>query len=170
MKMRQLILSLMTVSSMIFGGQAFAQEEGKVGVGFVLGDPTALSFKYFMANDRAFDIQGSINGNDYFLVWSDYLFHYPRYFGTSHRFLELLSPYVGIGVIGALASKSDHDRGSYFDKRDDDFALGARVPFGIEWFWDKAPIAVGLEIVPGIIVAPATRGLLQGGLTLRFYF
>lgn len=164
--LKSIIFAMVLVGSV----NLWAQEDKNLGVGFILGEPTALSLKYYTSEETAFDVQGSITGDEYFLFWADYLFHSPNFVKSDVPFFSRLNPYVGIGIIGAFASKSDHDRGNYFDKRDDDFAVGARVPFGVEWFWKRVPLAIGLELTPGVIVAPATQGILQGGLSLRFYF
>lgn len=141
-----------------------ARGESLFGVGFVLGEPTALSFNWYVNEEKAADLQFAILSDEYFLTYFDYTFHYP-----DMKFAQF-SPYFGIGAFGVFATQDDHPRGNYFDKRDDDFAVGARIPFGIEWLWKRAPLGIGLEIAPGIVVAPTTIGAIQGGLTLRFYF
>lgn len=154
--------------AVLFSFNAFA-DESKFGVGFIVGDPTAVSVKWFRTEERAIDAALSIVHNDYVIVWGDTLYHYPAALGKQ-KLIARISPYFGFGAIAAIASKSDHPKGNFFDKRKDKAAVGVRIPFGVEWIWDKVPLGIGVELVPGIIVAPATMGALQGGLSLRYYF
>lgn len=153
---------------LLFSAQAFAGEPS-LGLGFIIGDPTALSVKYYRSEESAFDAGLSIVHNDYVIFWGDHLYHYPAALGRQ-KLIARISPYFGFGVIAAIASKSDHPKGNFFDKRKDRAAVGVRIPVGVEFIWDKVPIGIGLELVPGVIVAPATMGALQGGLSLRYYF
>ena len=147
---------------------SFAAEH-KVGVGFVLGDPNALSAKYEFSGLHAVDAQISFS-NDYVLLYGDYHWRFPGIFQSDQKFVQQLTPYMGAGPVLVFASKGDHGKGNYFDKHDDRMALGARLPFGIEWRWDKVPLGVGLEIAPGVVVVPATTAFLHGGVTFRYYF
>lgn len=159
---------LFPIIAVLFSLNAYA-EDSHIGVGFIIGDPTALSVKYYRNEDRAFDGGISIVHNDYVIVWGDTLYHYPASLGKQ-KLIARISPYFGFGAIAAIASKTDHPKGNFFDKRKDRAAVGVRIPFGVEWIWDKVPLGIGVELVPGVIVAPATMGALQGGLTLRYYF
>lgn len=154
---------------LVLGLQAYAEGQ-KYGIGFVLGDPTAISGRYNISEDHAADLQVSFNRSYYVLVYGDYLFKFKGLFGHDTRFAEQLTAYTGAGPMAVFATKSDHDKGSYFDKRDDAVALAARIPFGIEWTPEKIPLGIGIELAPGVVVIPATAGFLQGGVTLRWYF
>lgn len=161
--MRFIISSLLLLAS-----PAFAADK-TFGVGFVLGDPTALSGKYNISATHAVDAQIAFS-SDYLLIYGDYHWRFPGIFNSDQKFVQQLTPYMGAGPALVFASKNDHARGNYFDKRDDRFALGARLPFGIEWMWDRVPLGIGLEIAPGIVVVPATTAFLHGGVTFRYYF
>lgn len=145
-------------------------DEKRFGIGFILGDPTAVSAKWYRSNERALDLQVSLNSSNYVLVYGDYLYHFTGILGQGDRFTERLSTYMGFGPLLAVGTKDDHPKGNYFDKRQDDYAFGVRIPFGVEWIWEKAPLGIGVELAPGVMIAPATKGLFQGGLTLRYYF
>lgn len=163
--MKHLVFAFMLLTSL----SAFASDK-KFGAGFILGDPTALSFRYDQTHERAWDAQLAFSVNDYVLIYGDYLVKFPDLFNSSDKFIEQLSPYAGIGPVFVMASKKDHSRGSYFDKRDDSFAMAVRIPFGIEWRYDKFPIGIGLEVAPGIVIMPNTDGFLHGGVSFRYYF
>lgn len=150
-----------------FSPIAFADD--KFGVGFKLGEPSSLSGKYIVDAKVAYDAQISFTTRDYLVIYGDRLFHFPDLI-TQNSMSERLSPYVGVGPLFVFQMRKDHDKGQYFNERDDKLAFGVRVPFGIEWMWEKVPLGIGLELAPGIMVLPATIGILQGGLSLRYYF
>ncbi|HVK62262.1 MAG TPA: DUF3996 domain-containing protein [Bdellovibrionales bacterium] len=147
-----------------------ATAKGDFGVGFILGSPTALSAKVLLADNKAVDFGLAFSSSEYFLIFGDYLVHFPEIIPPKNEFLRDLHPYIGIGPIFAFATDDDHDKDKYFDDRDDRFAFGIRVPFGIEWLYSKFPIGVSLELAPGITVVPATHGLLNAGIAIRYYF
>lgn len=164
--MKSLFLTFIIAFSAVHAQAA----EKKYGIGFILGDPTALSGKYNMSHEHAIDLQLAFNASDFLLVYGDYHWKFPGIFNSSDKFIQELTPYMGAGPVVAIASKKDHKKGDYFDKRNDSFAMGVRLPFGIEWVWDKVPLGIGLEIAPGIVVVPSTDGFLHGGVTFRYYF
>lgn len=161
------VWKLLVAALMLFSSSAFA---GKFGLGFILGEPVALSGKYSVDTDVAYDLQLSFSNHDYIVVYGDRLFQFPNLIPKSNDFFERLNPYVGVGPLLVFENKADHAEGQYFEKRGDKLAVGARIPFGIEWVWERVPLGIGLELTPGIVVLPATTGVLMGGLTFRFYF
>src|SRR6185503_18546567 len=70
---------------------------GVFGLGLILGEPTGISGKYWIRHDRAIDGTLSFSFNDYFLIQSDYLFHFHGLFGTRESFTQHLEPYLGLG-------------------------------------------------------------------------
>lgn len=142
----------------------------KIGVGVMLGDPTALSGKFFTGNHEAFDANLAFS-HDSILLFGDYLHHFPGKFGRKNEFIAALTPYVGVGPV--FAFNDDNDRGKndrYFGDEDDDFALGGRIPLGIEWMIPEFPVGLSVEIAPGLIVLPVTDGFIHASLIARYYF
>lgn len=152
----------------ILGISAHADEK-KLGLGFVIGDPTALSLRHNLTSEKAYDVQLAFPPGHYMLAYGDYLFQFHGILGSGNKFVDGLTPYVGVGALLATGTRHDHDKDGYFQERDDHLALAARIPFGIEWVWDKAPIGIGVELAPGIVVVPATNGFVNAGITLRYY-
>lgn len=156
---------------------SFAQADKTFGVGVLLGDPTALSGKLLFGTNQAVD--GGIAFSKYYtLIFADYLQQFPGALGKQNSFVARLTPYVGIGPLFAF-SDHDHDHDGkhnhhnhddYFGDDDDDFGLGARIPFGIEWMAPNIPLGVSLELVPGLMIIPHTDAFLQAGLAIRYYF
>lgn len=155
---------------LLYASVSAAAKDKDLGVGFVLGDPTALSVRHDLNRQNAVDAQLGFFSRHYLLLYGDYLFLFHDAFGRQNKFIAQLTPYVGVGGLFALGTNSDHDKGNYFHDRDDRLAIGVRVPVGVEWRWDKVPLGVGLEIAPGIAVIPGTTGFINAGLSLRYYF
>ncbi|MBX3020034.1 MAG: hypothetical protein KF799_00030 [Bdellovibrionales bacterium] len=164
--MKHILISLLLLTT-AFAAHA---EGKKYGVGFVLGDPSALSFRYDQTKEKAWDAQLAFSMSEYVLFYGDYLVKFPGVFNSEQEFVQQLTPYAGAGPVLVFASDNDHSRGSYFDKRSDSFAAGVRIPFGIEWRSDQFPVGIGLEIAPGIVILPNTDGFLHGGVSFRYYF
>lgn len=153
--------------------QAFAEGPG-LGVGLILGYPTALSAKYFTRTDKALDFGLAYDFDDYLLLHGDYLHHFRGVFKSDEKFVRALTPYVGVGPVLVFDTGNEdvHRRRGrdYFDDEDGDLALGLRIPVGLEWISDEFPVGVSLEIAPGIVVIPATDAFVQGGVAARYYF
>lgn len=156
-----LILSLalglgnLTTSS----AQAESARDRAFGLGVVAGVPTGFSAQYNLKSDQ------SINGglawafdSDWFQIWADYTWHFPRFVSSLVGEYSPIEAYVGVGATLLLFDKS---RGA-----------GAliRIPLGLDYKLSTAPIGFFFELVPGMIVAPKTDGELQGGIGARYYF
>jgi hypothetical protein len=144
----------------------------KFGLGFVLGDPTAITGKYFLTQEEALDFGLAFNFNNYILAYGDYLFHWPGGFDRSSLFLSQLNPYVGIGGLLVFFDRTYYGAGKKYSYYDESASVGfgARVPLGIEWNPSKPPLGVFIEIVPGIMLIPRTSGFFQAGIGVRYYF
>jgi hypothetical protein len=140
------------------------------GLGLMIGAPTGLSGKYFLAPDRAIDFGvgaiGYYNGRDGLHLHADYLWH-PVSLVSADAFE--LPFYVGIGArlfdFGCNGCK------------DNVAALGARVPFGIAFDFNNVPIDVFLELAVVVDVFvndyPGHDRLgadLNGAVGFRYYF
>lgn len=140
------------------------------GLGLMLGAPTGLSGKYFVAPDRAIDFGvgaiGYYRGRDGLHLHADYLWH-PVSLASTEPFE--LPFYVGIGA-------------RLFDFgcdgcNDNIAALGARVPFGIAFDFNNVPMDVFLElaVVVDVFVNDYPNhdrigADLNGAVGFRFYF
>lgn len=167
--MLKILLRSWMLLTFSFSAASASAASKQLGLGFILGNPTALSGKWYFAKEEAVDLQLAFNSDDYILIYGDYLLHFPGLFGRDNEFTDRLMPYAGVGPLTAIETGDRRGRGRYFDEDDDSFALGVRVPFGAEWMWDRVPLGIGVELVPGIMILPATKGVFQGGLTLRYY-
>lgn len=149
MKKATLLLALCLVIS----GMSFAKQ-GDFGIGVMLGEPSGLSLKIW-TGDRV-----AINGG---VAWSfvdpaslhihtDIIFHSYGLFNVERGELIL---YYGIG--GRLRLESDT-------------RVGLRLPVGLSYELDSAPIDFFLEIVPMLDLAPDTEGGIGGAIGVRYFF
>jgi hypothetical protein len=139
-----------------------AAEGSGTGIGFILGEPTGLSVKQWSGPNFAVDgaAASSVLGNHRALhlhadlLWHSYIF--PVTVGE-------LPLYYGIGARVKLAGNNN-------ELVDDDLRLGVRIPVGIEYLFDGAPLGAFLEAVPIVDLMPATGFNYNGAIGLRYYF
>ncbi|SMO49692.1 hypothetical protein [Gracilimonas mengyeensis] len=134
--------------------KAQTQEGGDLGIGVMLGEPTGLSFKLWN-NDRsalAFGAAWSFGAYDALHLHGDYLLH--SWFNEVDQ--GELAFYYGIGARFLFA--------------DPDSKVGVRVPFGLNYHIQDAPVDVFIEAVPILNLTPATEFDGNGALGIRYYF
>lgn len=139
-------------------GQPAVDGDATLGLGVVLGDPTALSLKGMLSGNDAVQIHagwrlGDPDGGRMTLV-VDYLRHFVVVNPAPTS--GALSPYIGVGGKVAVG-----DGGT---------VLGPRVPLGLSYYFGGVPIELALEVAPGLAVLPGTGFMIDGGLAARYYF
>ncbi len=149
----------------ILGFQSMASAKDW-GLGIVLGDPSALSAKYWTESTRALDFGLGWDSASQLYFFSDYLFHFPGGLDQM-RIPARLIPYVGVGALIKIYSDSVRKRN---DNNDSNLRLVARIPLGVEWMVQKFPLGVFGEIVPGLRISPSTTSDFGAGIGIRFYF
>ena len=130
---------------------------GKFGAGIILGEPTGASLKYFFNDTMAIDgaIGWSSHDNTDFYLHSDILWHNFDLIPVSQGRLPI---YFGVG---GLARFRDHNH---------DNEVGIRVPVGLSYMFDNAPVDIFVEIAPALDLTPGTRGEIEGGIGVRYWF
>ena len=138
--------------------------QGGLGLGIILGEPTGVSLKGWLDGTAAVDAAAawSFSGHDSFQLHADYLMHYFDVL-EADDLSGVLPAYIGIG--GRIRLKEEH-RGD----DDEDVTLGARIPFGMTYIPDSAPVDVFVEFVPILDLVPDTDFDLAAGFGARFYF
>ena len=141
-------LSLNTISH--------AQDADKdLGIGFMVGEPTGLTAKSWTGNGNAIDVgvAWSFGRYDAITLQADYLWHnYDIFSEVDEGSLPL---YYGIGGRLVLGENDSY--------------IGARIPVGINYLFEDAPIGLFLEAAPILNVAPSTDFDIDGTLGVRFY-
>ena len=134
--------------------KSFAQDEG-VGLGFMIGEPTGLSAKYWLDNDNAlaFGMAYSfVRSNNAVSIHADYLYHAFDIIKSNYR----IPLYYGFGARLRFVNDADN-------------SLGARGVIGVAWLSDNAPFDVFVEVVPVFNLFPSTALNLDAAIGARYY-
>lgn len=154
--------------------QASAQDSG-FGLGVMIGEPTGLSMKTWVASDRAlaFGVAWSLSRSRYLHVHADYLWHKMDLIHVNKGKLPL---YFGPGLrMRAWRDGHFHDHGRGHD-HDHDYDghghvdLSIRFPVGLAYLFEGAPVDVFLEVVPNLDLLPDTYVDFDGAIGGRFWF
>ena len=136
-------------------------EKGVLGVGLIVGEPTGVSAKYYLSDDRAIDmaVGGAIVGRG-IQAHADFLWH-PWILEQKESFA--LPLYLGVG--GRIL---DHNGGG-----DDDVHIGVRAPVGVLFDFTRVPLDVFGEVAG--VLDFRTEGdpfgvALNAGIGARYYF
>jgi len=150
-----IIVLLLSVAS------ANASTHDNFGVGFIIGEPTGFSLKYWLDEERAVDgaAAWSYSENDSFQLHGDYLIHNYDLFEA-----ENMPAYYGIG---ARLKLKDDDGGG---RNEHDPIFGIRVPLGVTYLFEEAPFDVFFELVPILDLTPKVELDINAAIGLRYYF
>jgi hypothetical protein len=126
----------------------------KLGLGFILGEPTGLSLKKWIGDTTAIDgsASWSFGRGSALQLHADYLLHLFNLFKVGRGKLPL---YYGLG--GRV-------------KFDDDSKAGIRFPLGISYILENEPLDIFFEVAPILNLAPRTEFDLNGAVGVRYYF
>lgn len=147
---------------------AHAQSTG-FGLGIMLGDPTGLSGKFWLNGDRAVDfgLAWGIYGK-YVHLHSDYLFHNTSLFNVSKGQLAL---YYGPGLrVRSWSGGRYWNHGRWHEYDGSRISVGVRLPVGLAYLFDGAPVDVFLEVVPTLDLTPSTDFDLDAAVGARYWF
>lgn len=156
--MKHFYLTVIALCMFLVVQRSIAQER-PFGLGFMVGEPSGFSAKWWASNDNAFDfglgwsvIGNRYNGGSGIHLHADYLWHawnaihsterFPLYYGIGGR-------YRGAGSEGSLA---------------------VRGVFGLAWMPYETPIDIFVEVVPSIELTSSTGFFIDGSLGARYYF
>ena len=141
----------------VFTGFSFSMD-GKFGLGIILGEPTGLSLKLKTSDTTAFDAGAAwsfVNPSS-FHIHGDFLFHNYNLFNNVEK--GYLALYYGIGGRLKLASGEEETM------------LGVRIPVGLCYEFEEAPVDLFFEVVPLLDVIPRTRAGISGAVGVRYFF
>lgn len=133
-----------------------AQTSG-TGIGIIAGEPTGFSVKFWLGAATAVDgaVAWSFSGDGALHVHADYLFHKFDLFSEESSRIVL---YYGAGGRVKFGEGERKD------------IIGVRVPVGLLYPFEGAPIDIFLEVVPMIDVVPDTDFDLGGAVGARYFF
>ncbi len=157
--MKRISIPLLTLIIALTAIQARPEDftHGRFGLGLVLGKPTGICAKYWLAPRSALD---ATVGWDFASSWLEiqagYLYHFPIK-GVPNGSLAAYAG--GGGDMLAYASVDNEPGGVVF---------AARIPVGLEYIYK--PISFYAEVDPLVIVYPNPAFAFGGGIGFRFYF
>jgi hypothetical protein len=153
------VVSLAVVA--VFLALAGSAAAGPFGVGFTVGEPTGVTFKQWIGQNRAVDLAAAWSFADEAAlhVHMDYLLHAPR-----PPEIEVPGLVFHFGIGGRI--KLVDDEGD--DESDN--RLGVRLPLGVDYLMARSHIELFLEVAPILDLAPDTDLRVNGGFGLRYYF
>ncbi|MGQ9615935.1 MAG: hypothetical protein ACUVWJ_05980 [Spirochaetota bacterium] len=142
------------VGFLLLGFWVSSAAESSFGIGIMAGSPTGISAKYYISKAMAVDAGlGWSLSKDVLRLHGDFLFHNYKLLPKALDFPLVL--YFGGGVKTVFAK---------------DFELGARIPVGALYNFEKPKIDVFFELVPVINFIPDTSFDFDGAIGARFYF
>lgn len=151
------ILFLLFAAVLFYG--SVAAQEGGFGLGIILGEPTGLSLKQWVAANTAIDgaIAWSFGKHDALHLHANYLVHNFKLFKVEQGKLPI---YYGIG--GRIKFEENGT--------DEDTKIGVRIPVGISYILANSPLDIFLEIAPLLDLTPSTEFDLNGAVGIRYFF
>jgi hypothetical protein len=144
---------LMILGCLVLGVATVSAQQG-FGVGIIAGEPSGISAKLWLTETSALDgaAAWSFQDEGSFYIHADYLFHIHDTIPIDRGMIPF---YVGAGASVTL---------------EQDPRIGLRVPVGVEYIFEEAPVEIFLEAAPGVGLFPATEFQIGGGVGARFYF
>lgn len=160
-------LSAAIVIAASLSAPAHAQLDG-FGVGIVAGDPTGLCFKGWLSSKSAIEVAAawSFEGDGGFFLATDYVLHALNIVDDPDADLDGLMFTYGLG--GKLVFLDNEANGA--GDGDDDIVLGVRVPLGLCYPFEGAPVDLFVQLAPVMDIVPETELGLNGGIGARLYF
>jgi len=153
--MRVLIVGLIMLAA--FAGSSAAEtQEFHRGIGVIFGEPTGIDFKVHINEVNAFEaaVAWSLSSTNNLHLQLDYLIHKYGIITVSKGQLPI---FFGIG--GRVEFREDADD-----------LWGARVPVGVDYYFESAPFDIFGEIVPVVDIYPDLDLNLEGAIGARFWF
>jgi hypothetical protein len=135
---------------------ATASGPGRFGAGFVIGEPTGFSAKYWLNDIMALDggFGFSLRDDDNVYLNADILWHNYDLIPVSRG---RTAAYLGVGP-------------SIEFRDDEDNRFGVRVPIGVSYQFDDKPLDIFLEFAPILDLSPDVEGDFNIGVGLRYWF
>ena len=159
MKSRFTLLAILSFI-MVSTSSLFAQDKGKFAVGGQLISPVGVTAKYALSESSSLTgVLGFFASDSYKSL--SFEANYIMYFGSENYNVGSgeLNPYWGGGITLG------------FDDVDgNDATFGLRVPFGIEYGIEDAPIEIYMDIGPTVGISPDVDFGFDSSLGFRFFF
>ena len=167
-KITYFLIMIAFIISLTSESKCYAPLNRPFGFGIMLGEPTGLTAKLWVANDQALAFS---LGNSYLgalRLGADYLFHFNA-FRTN-----VVNLYAGPGVAVGFGESEGwwyvHDEDRFWFKRANDVGFGIRGVFGINIVPRRVPLEIFGEIGVLVGLLPGTHVNAEGAVGIRYYF
>ena len=138
----------------LLSGSALAAD-GRFGAGVIAGEPTGLSGEMWLTKNTAIDAAVAWSfgsGEDAFLIHSDYLFYNSGLIDVKKGSLAV---YFGFGGRIKFAANTQ---------------VGIRVPVGLDYLFEGAPVDLFGEVVPILDLVDKTEFNFAAAVGVRYFF
>lgn len=161
------LLLLLTALTCLSTTHAQGPRGNDFGFGFILGEPTGATIKYWINKENALD--AAIGGGQYgsIRIHADYLWHFDAF--RSDVVKLYIGPGLGIGFGEGWGIFYHKGRAYWYDRNDGDAAIFGRMAFGANIIPRRSPIEIFVEIAPVIGFVPAVGVGIDAAVGLRFY-
>jgi len=149
---QKIFFSVMVI--FLFSYSGFSQ---KMGLGIIIGEPTGLNFITHLDANKYLSIA---------VGWSPDALNSHFDLNIKYSLKEKgLYWYWGAGALFKSVKKTYPHKESK-----QEFNMGLRIPFGLEYILQDIKLAFFAELVPGLNLIPASDFLFDGAIGIRYYF
>ena len=153
MTKKGIVMVLAGIMVMLLSLSGHAQQKGVFGLGFVVGDPTGITMKFWTKETDAVEIAIGWKKKETELH-ADYLWHNFELLPVKNGRLPV---FYGLGLEAKL-------------KEDEDNEIGIRTIAGLEYLFPTVPFDFFLEIAPVLQLTPESKVKGEAALGFRFFF
>lgn len=140
-------------------------QTGGFGLGIIAGEPTGVCFKSWLSGSTALEggAAWTFKGDGGVFLFADYVLHAFDIVDDTDADLDGLMFTYGLG--GKL-----HFRDNEGPDDDEEIVIGLRIPLGLCYPFEGAPVDMFVQLAPVMDVVPETELGLNGGIGARLYF
>ncbi len=152
MKLSKGLKLLLTLFFLIYGTSIAKPKT--FGIGFIVGDPTGISLKYWLDPKHAIagGLAWALGG--YLYMHGDFLIHNKNLLRDLNIREGSFVLHYGVGAKVELSHSA---------------VVGIRIPLGVNFIFKRIPFDIFFEIAPVVNLIPATTLDINGGIGFRFY-
>ena len=138
---------------MFLSSSGHAQQKGVFGLGFIIGDPTGISMKFWTKETDAVEVAVGWKKKET-EIHADYLWHNFDLLPVKNGRLPV---FYGLGIETKLKEGEDNE-------------IGIRTIAGLEYLFDMVPFDFFLEVAPVLQLTPESKIKGEAALGFRFFF
>jgi len=147
-----IIIVLTGIMVMFVSLSGHAKKKGTFGLGFIIGDPTGISMKFWTKETDAVEVAAGWEKKETELHL-DYLWHNFDLLPVKNGRLPV---FYGVGIGVKLKEGKDNE-------------IGIRAIVGLEYLFDAVPLDFFLQIAPLLQLTPESKVKGEAALGFRFF-